>query len=916
VKSDFLWAKKNEFNGRFSWLSLTQHLIDTSQVASRLWELWLGAGQKNLILKALGYADEEDGKRFFQLLAALHDLGKALPNFQTKPGYINSPDLDITLLERLERKGYTGVSSLHLMSQNKTPHALATQVLLRNYGVRDDIASILGGHHGMPVNNVNYYDEQLAYTSNYYQVEDSSDAVHILWNQTQKELFDWAMQKNGYESIESLPSVNQCGQVLLSGLVIMADWIASNDYYFPLVDLDTFVVADQEKRFQLGWSKWFKTFPLEFKSVGAVDKLYEDRFEFLANDIQMLFSKLIERCEDPGLFILEAPMGIGKTEAALIGAEQLAYRTEKNGVFFGLPTQATSNGIFPRINHWLEKVDKSYFENSSLQLVHGKAFLNDDYTSLAKNIDIDQGLEGTVIANQWFAGRKTSMLDDFVVGTVDQILLAALKQKHLALRHLGLSNKVVIIDEVHAYDTYMNQYLERAIEWLAAYEVPIILLSATLPANRRESLAKAYLKGKGVKNRDVVFPDEINALAYPLITYTCENKIHFCTNNIALKTKTVQIKALAEDNLISLLNGFIDEKGVVGIVVNTVKKAQKLAVECCDRYGDENVVLLHSAFIATERAKKEKELLSYVGKDKDRPDHLIVIGTQVIEQSLDIDFDVMISDLAPMDLLIQRMGRLHRHDIERPMKHQHPVFYVMGMSDDLDFDSGSVAVYGGYLLARTQTFLSDHLVIPDDISLMIRSVYGEDNTLFFRPETQKKYELMRQDYMKLLEHKKMRAKTYLLGKPVLNTKSGRSVSLVQWLESNFPNQSEESGYAQVRDSAETIEVIALKKQESGYSLLFDNMDVSDCLDDTRIAKAVAANTIKLPSLFCQPYRIDKTIKYLELFTRTHFSRWQGNIWLKGSLGILFDENNEFELEGKVLTYNNKYGLQLKSEVGG
>ncbi len=100
------------------------------------------------------------------------------------------------------------------------------------------------------------------------------------------------------------------------------------------------------------------------------------------------------------------------------------------------------------------------------------------------------------------------MLDDFVIGTVDHMLLAALKQRHLVLRHLGLSKKVVIIDEVHAYDVYMSQYLEKAIEWMGAYNVPVILLSATLPAQNRERLSKAYLKGNGIKNKEVKLPEK------------------------------------------------------------------------------------------------------------------------------------------------------------------------------------------------------------------------------------------------------------------------------------------------------------------------------------------------------------------------------------------------------------------------
>lgn len=137
------------------------------------------------------------------------------------------------------------------------------------------------------------------------------------------------------------------------------------------------------------------------------------------------------------------------------------------------------------------------------------------------------------------------------------------------------------------------------------------------------------------------------------------------------------------------------------------------------------VDVLHSAFIATDRVKKENNLLKMIGKEAVRPNRKIIIGTQVIEQSLDIDFDVLITEIAPMDLLIQRIGRLWRHDIKRPRYFSEPVCYVTGISDNLDFDSGTGFIYDNYILARTQYFLQDSLKIPDDISKLVQDVYSD-----------------------------------------------------------------------------------------------------------------------------------------------------------------------------------------------
>ena len=236
-----------------------------------------------------------------------------------------------------------------------------------------------------------------------------------------------------------------------------------------------------------------------------------------------------DKTEKPGIFIVEAPMGIEKTEAALVTCEQLAYKTDRNGLFFGLPTQATSDGIFPRIKSWLTSIKSELKDNISLRLVHGKAYLNDEFTSLARNINIDGEENENIIINEWFSGSKKTSLDDFVVGTVDQFLLLALKQKHLPLRHLGFGKKVVVIDEVHAYDAYMNQYLLEAIQWMGAYRVPVVILSATLPEERRIKLLINYMIGMGKKwkkSERVKRDESLKTTSYPLITYNDGDEIH------------------------------------------------------------------------------------------------------------------------------------------------------------------------------------------------------------------------------------------------------------------------------------------------------------------------------------------------------------------------------------------------------
>ena len=189
----------------------------------------------------------------------------------------------------------------------------------------------------------------------------------------------------------------------------MADWIASNENYFPLYDLETYSDENPSSRLRNGWEKWFKTTPLQLNLCFDVNDIYNKRFGFHPRNVQAVFSETIENIDDPGLIILEAPMGLGKTEAALIGAEQLAYKNDKSGLFIGLPTQATTNNIFTRVISWLRNVSIEADENISIQLQHGKAGLNEEYVSLATNINTDNIEDGShkkksedeVMLNQW-----------------------------------------------------------------------------------------------------------------------------------------------------------------------------------------------------------------------------------------------------------------------------------------------------------------------------------------------------------------------------------------------------------------------------------------------------------------------------------------------------------------------------------
>ena len=923
-KIDALWAKKNrDKNNIPQWLPLKTHLNDTREVMGFLWEHYLSRGVKDLIMKSMKtniYDKESLAKNLCMFLGAVHDIGKASPYFQLKESFKRDKELDDIILEKLKSAGFKELDNFFTADNIDVSHQSIGQFILLKRGVNIIVADIVGAHHGRPVETSEIHDR--IHENHFYQNSDSSSDVHKTWLSLHDEIFTWALNSCGFSSVKEIPMLSQNVQVILSALLIMADWITSNENYFPLINIEEDKI--DEDRIKKGLLKWNNDRtslwePLEVN----IDTIYEERFRlgsgerFIPRDAQVKISGAIDRAENPGIVIFEAPMGMGKTEAALVAVEQLAKKTGRTGMFFGLPTQATSNGIFSRVNAWLENLRDDISYKRALRLLHGKAVLNEEFANLPKsrNIHDDEENEKNVVTvNDWFSGRKLSILDDFTVGTVDQFLLLALKQKHLMLRHLGFANKVVVIDEVHAYDAYMSVYLYQAIKWMGAYGVPVVILSATLPIKRRNKLIENYMVGAGYKFRRLPKSQNFdNNEEYPLLTLNDSVKILQYDNFEKTAGTDYEVKSLSKGDSedIARLIKSITNQGIVGVIVNTVKKAQEFAKLCVDVFCEENVFLMHSLFIATDRYKKEKELLDLIGKDGKRPEFKIVIGTQVIEQSLDIDFDVLITDLAPIDLLLQRMGREHRHKREdRPERLKEPKVYVLN-SKDYDFNKASTYVYDPYLLFRTEYFLPDKINLPNDISHLVQLVYSEKE-LALEYNLKDVYNKYSRDFKNKLREKESKAKSYRLGPPESN-KVSDDKNILEWIKySNTKAEaSETKASAQVRDSDDTIEVIALKKCEGGYEF-FDEKGILNPLDNKTAIK-MAQHTIRLPRAVYYGHGIDEVIDYLEDYYNENLKEWDNQSWLKTTLGIVFDVNNEFRIFDKILHYDTKYGLTVKKE---
>jgi CRISPR-associated endonuclease/helicase Cas3 len=342
-------------------------------------------------------------------------------------------------------------------------------------------------------------------------------------------------------------------------------------------------------------------------------------------------------------------------------------------------------------------------------LVHSQAWLE---TDIEKSEEIDKS---------WFVPTKRSLLANYGVGTVDQAMMSVLRIKQGVLRLLGLSGKVLVIDEVHAYDTYMQTIIYRLLKWCVALDIPVIILSATLPKERKKQIINACDCNA-----------EIKADAYPLITIAkSDGQLYEHAVNgsyIERKLQWENIEFTEHKDIALKALEAIKEGGCACVIMNTVKDAQKVFKEA-KRYAgsDTELMLFHSKFLLKDRKDIENQCLSKFGNGSvPRPKKALLVATQVVEQSLDVDFDYMISALAPIDLLLQRSGRIHRHSRKRPEALNKPHLTVIVNKDEAE-DSGIGRIYNTWILRQTQTTIQKiegSVHIPDDIRRLIEEVYG------------------------------------------------------------------------------------------------------------------------------------------------------------------------------------------------
>lgn len=543
---------------------------------------------------------------------------------------------------------------------------------------------------------------------------------NLFWNQLQEELEHQMRLRFLHSEALFLPNVEKKDRgsvgVLLLGIVILSDWIASSDTFAQAEtwlsqpdgpdrarDLaNTFLSAS-------GLARQAAEFGADFHSVWP--NFPRESMRGLQLELEALFQQAQERIP---LVLLEAPMGEGKTEAGIYAALQMARQWGKQGFYVGLPTAATSHQMVGRMRALLEMHRLS----DTVRLLHSTAWLAEGEDSQPWP---QFETEEERYASGWLLPVRRGLLSSYAVGAVDQAMLSVLLVKYGVLRLLGLAEKALVIDELHAYDVYMSEILHRLLEWCKSLEIPVVLLSATLPPGKKAQMLSVYTN------------DPIPA-CYPSVTaITQSGNVLVRPVGRTEQRKTVSVtlcpilhqpKQIAARALDLGRSG-----GCVCVLLNTVRQAQ-LVFQAIQAEGfDGELLLFHARFPEEQRDEIEGRCLCLFGKEKaERPQKAILVATQVVEQSLDVDFDVMMTAIAPMDLLIQRLGRVFRHqDTLRPPQLTAPHLYVLTPGEPGGFGVDGF-VYPPCLLQQSIRLLEGcgQIRIPEDLPSLTARGYDPE----------------------------------------------------------------------------------------------------------------------------------------------------------------------------------------------
>jgi CRISPR-associated endonuclease/helicase Cas3 len=698
---NIFWAKTTQEG--YPGLSVYDHMINVGWVASFIADFFPE------ILERFNLLSLEVGA-----LAALHDIGKISPGFQRKcEKWLEENDL--IKIDRNFRWD-AAMESNH----GKVSHAAIQTFLVENGIDRKSakyISTVLGAHHGRltPPNDRGHRPDKAISEINSQIDWDSArkeNAVRIWRN--------FAVQRTSFDFDDHVPAL-----WWLAGLTSVADWIGSDERFFSpnRRTSDGDVTSNARNALEtIGFRK------VEFVRDLSFHDLFHDadkpEIKWVPNEMQVKTRSVVS---GPGVYVIEAPMGMGKTEAALWAAYQLLVSGKANGIYFALPTQATSNRMHLRMNNFVQRITDA---SNTSRLIHGNSWLMDQRDAI-RPVATSLGLvsDDARTGRDWFASAKRALLAPFGVGTIDQALLGVVAAKHFFVRHFALAGKVVILDEVHSYDLYTGTLIDKLIITLEALGCTVIVLSATLTGLRRRQI--------------VTHPDDVEAgdtLPYPLITGR--------RKGISLKSlaasppdsRTVKVDFIAAENAAEKAVTLARNGGVVLWICNTVGAAQKQYQRFMELSQNEFLIgLLHSRFPFWRREELENEWMERLGKNGKTRCGSILVSTQVVEQSVDLDADLLITELAPTDMLLQRLGRLWRHERGHRPVDTAQLCIIEEMQSIEEFRNmepkaimkalGSKAkVYAPYILLRSLEVwkaMQPAVLIPLQIRQLIETTYAD-----------------------------------------------------------------------------------------------------------------------------------------------------------------------------------------------
>ncbi|MER7755269.1 CRISPR-associated helicase Cas3' [Kitasatospora sp. NPDC097643] len=765
-----LWGKRAGLPGPYPVIC---HLLDTAAVAGALWDAVLSERVRKRIAEAIGVTEDE-ARKLVMLWAGLHDVGKITPQFQQQVAEEFAKlvgDLDHT------DDNPAAARSGYLRHETATHWGLVEFFVQCGYPLgrpvkqspAHQIAQLLGGHHGCFAEAM--LAKEIANPSGYQPGMGTAAG----WREQRLAHAHAVRRVTGAEKpLESVLPGELA--VVVAGLVVVADWLASQvDVIEPRMPGET-GEARQPGELRAVWKASDAELAEHFRvAVEAAPgwvreaglgravfpgKAFAEQFPFAPNALQAdVAQHLPNAVNGPGLLLVTAPTGDGKTETALHAASVMARASGASGVYFALPTMATADAMFTRVRAFAEQ---NIGGDRALTLLHSMAWLSPDYAPGEGATDGTAVLADTE-AGRWLRTGRRGLLAPLANGTIDQALTGVLPVRYGFLRLFGLSNKVLVVDEAHAYGPWMHSLLVRLLEWLGAFGAPVVLLSATLTGKAASSLVDAYRRGAGFDEPTTVEPcypgwlfvdADSGAVSEPRqVGSSRARTLQVQTRQVYwdVRDEDVTTKPGREGRraaLREILAPVTAEGGCVLVCCTTVDEAQRtyrylqsVLPELAARDG--GLRLLHSRFPAHERQRITAACETAYGKPKDAAaaesprEGSVLVATQIVEQSLDLDFDLIVSDLAPLAQLLQRAGRGKRHKRpNRPTWTGKPTEPRLIVLEPLD-DKARVAaprtwgtVYDASLLRRTSLLLERQsggvINVPEDVQRLVDEVYADD----------------------------------------------------------------------------------------------------------------------------------------------------------------------------------------------